>query len=261
MDVAASSERSMIQERAFVRLSPPYGLRGMATAPASAAPTLPRALQLRVLERRDRTLALSEPRRARSGASGGGTRDTVLRASVSLFAKLGFEACTMRDLATSAGIKPPALYNHFASKEQILTEAMWLAFGDFLSTVLTPLSEEAPEHWLEGIVRRHTMFQLEQQQLATANDLLMQREAIARHMPEDEHTAFLAAEREYVHIVRDLVKSASGTRSANRATVDAFAVIAMCDRVSTWYRPDGPMSTRQIVDQTWSAVSRLLARG
>ncbi len=164
----------------------------------------------------------------------------------------------MRDLAKSAGIKPPALYNHFSSKEQIVTEAMWLALGDFFSAVLTPLVAEEPDLWLERIVRRHTLFQLEQQRLVTANDLLMQREALARYMPPAEHGAFVGAQRDYFEVVRDLTRFVSGTRSSNRATVDAFAVISACDRVSVWYRPGGAMTPDQVADLTWAAAHRLL---
>src|SRR5919197_204578 len=73
-----------------------------------------------------------------------GTRAKVLEAATRLFARKGFEACTMRDLAGAADIKAPALYNHFASKEQILGEAMRAALGDFLHYVLEPLEGVEP---------------------------------------------------------------------------------------------------------------------
>jgi hypothetical protein len=88
----------------------------------------------------------------------------------------------------------------------------------------------------------------------------MQREAVARHMAPEEHREFLEAQRKYFEIVRDLVRFASGSRSGKRATVDAFAVIGICDRVSVWYRPDGRLTAPEVADLTWAAVRRLVSR-
>ena len=47
-------------------------------------------------------------------------RDNILDAALELFARKGFEATSVRDIATAVGIKAPSLYKHFASKQEIL---------------------------------------------------------------------------------------------------------------------------------------------
>ena len=55
-------------------------------------------------------------------ASGSKTKEHILMEATILFAKSGYSAVSMRDLAEVIGIKPASLYNHFDSKE-----ALWEA--------------------------------------------------------------------------------------------------------------------------------------
>lgn len=55
-------------------------------------------------------------------ASGNKTKEHILMEATILFAKSGYAAVSMRDLAEVIGIKPASLYNHFNSKE-----ALWEA--------------------------------------------------------------------------------------------------------------------------------------
>lgn len=48
------------------------------------------------------------------------TRDAALDAALELFARKGFEATSVRDIAAAVGVKAPSLYKHFGSKQEIL---------------------------------------------------------------------------------------------------------------------------------------------
>ncbi len=47
------------------------------------------------------------------------TQQRILSAAVSLFAKNGYEAVTVEQIAREVGMKAPSLYNHFKSKQEI----------------------------------------------------------------------------------------------------------------------------------------------
>lgn len=213
-----------------------------------------------VRDRRERILAAVACYRPETDPDSAHTHDRVLRTAVKLFAELGFESCTMRHLASGADVTPSALYNHFTSKDQILAEALWLAVGDFFDVVLGPLGDEPQASWLEMITRRHVIHQIENRETALANDLLVQSQALRRHMPQPAQSVFWTTGRDYFEIVRALVGDAAGRNPDSRLTVDAYAMIASCDRVSTWYRPDGPMSPGEIAEETWSMVQRITGR-
>ena len=48
------------------------------------------------------------------------TKQKILICAVNLFASKGCIETSVRDIATTVGIKPASIYNHFASKEDIL---------------------------------------------------------------------------------------------------------------------------------------------
>jgi len=49
-------------------------------------------------------------------------RQEIIRIAASLFRKKGYKAVSMRMLAAEVGVKAASLYNHIASKQQILAE-------------------------------------------------------------------------------------------------------------------------------------------
>jgi AcrR family transcriptional regulator len=49
------------------------------------------------------------------------SRERILEASLDLFARQGYAATTMRQIAAVVGMRAPSLYNHFAGKEAILS--------------------------------------------------------------------------------------------------------------------------------------------
>ena len=47
-------------------------------------------------------------------------REEILAAAKACFAREGFHATSMRDIYRECGLSPGAVYNHFASKEEIV---------------------------------------------------------------------------------------------------------------------------------------------
>ena len=47
------------------------------------------------------------------------TREIILKNALSLFAKKGYDAVSVAQIADETGIKAPSLYKHFKSKEDI----------------------------------------------------------------------------------------------------------------------------------------------
>ena len=47
-------------------------------------------------------------------------REEILGAAKACFAREGFHATSMRDIYRECGLSPGAVYNHFASKEEIV---------------------------------------------------------------------------------------------------------------------------------------------
>ena len=50
------------------------------------------------------------------------TRDRIIEAAIDLFSERGFNDVSVREITRAVGIKESSLYNHFASKQEILDE-------------------------------------------------------------------------------------------------------------------------------------------
>ncbi len=79
--------------------------------------------------------------------------EEILKLSVPLFAKTGYDGVSMRDVAVAVGLTPAALYYHFADKEQLYVDAVGYAFRE-VTGVLKAAIEAAPNPLaqLESIV-------------------------------------------------------------------------------------------------------------
>ena len=47
------------------------------------------------------------------------TKERIIEKSLTLFSKRGYNAVTVRDIASAVGIKASSLYNHFENKQNI----------------------------------------------------------------------------------------------------------------------------------------------
>src|SRR5215204_6886209 len=64
------------------------------------------------------TSGAKEPRRRLSGSE---RRRAILDAGMRMFAERGYERASMREIARSAGITTPVIYDHFSSKRELQT--------------------------------------------------------------------------------------------------------------------------------------------
>lgn len=195
------------------------------------------------------------PYRARSD-----TRERLLEAAVRMFGDRGFEATTMRDLAASVGIKAPAIYNHFSSKEEILGAAVAWALRDFNLYVFGRDDPNAPPLVrLKGIVRRHVLYQLDHPALARAWDTLLSSHTFDRFGPARSRQDTRAAMRSSLETVTGLIRDLTGPdRKGTDPRLAALAVQTMCDQVIRWYRPGGRYSKARIAQSYWELAAGMI---
>lgn len=192
------------------------------------------------------------------GDAGRGTKGRILDTAITLFAERGFEACTMRDLASAVGIRAPAIYNHYSSKDEVLAAAMKHILGQFFWELLGPLEEKPVDDWLESIVRGHILFQLEHPRHASANDALMGAPGIDRVLPKADYKRLVGAQRHYIELIRALVELRSRGLDRADALMAAFSIAATGDRVASWFDPEGPLTPEQVAERSWALAERMI---
>src|SRR4249919_642118 len=73
-------------------------------------------------------------------------RQVVIDGAMGLFATIPVDEVTVQDIASAVEMTPAAVYYHFASKEQILTEGM----QQFADLLLAEMTNNLPEPDSEG---------------------------------------------------------------------------------------------------------------
>lgn len=196
-----------------------------------------------------------EPQPAGQGAE---TKQRILDTAITLFGERGTDSCTMRDLASEVGIKAPAIYNHYPSKEEVLAAAMEDILGRFFWEQVASLDAFPTEEWLEQIVTRHVRFQLQHRRLADANDALLNGPGKRENLPAPVYRRIVGLQRDYSELFCALIRADWPKADRWQGMMAGFAMAAMCDRVSGWYDPDGKLSIEEVAQRQWLLARQMI---
>ncbi|MFK0244073.1 TetR/AcrR family transcriptional regulator [Amycolatopsis azurea] len=82
------------------------------------------------------------------------TRERVLTAAVRIFARRGFAATNMREIALEAGISSGAIYRHYATKKELFDELLGQAAAGLAAAVRTLAGKGDPLPLLRDFAAR-----------------------------------------------------------------------------------------------------------
>jgi AcrR family transcriptional regulator len=122
------------------------------------------------------------------GQAGASTRERILDVALDLFTDQGFDGTSMREIAERLHISKPAIYHHFASKEEILM-ALHLRLHEFGKAALARLTNQTVTLQLWGSLLNEVLDQM----LAQRKIFLMHErnqaalEKLHRKDHDDEH--------------------------------------------------------------------------
>ncbi len=84
------------------------------------------------------------------------TRAKILKASAKVFRRLGYHASGVDSVMAEAGLTAGGFYAHFASKEELLAEALTRAAEDSAGTIVSGAIEGlAGRDWIEAFLDRY----------------------------------------------------------------------------------------------------------
>jgi AcrR family transcriptional regulator len=100
------------------------------------------------------TTATPAKRQRATSGSASERRDHLVKLAAEIFARKGFQATTVREIATEAGILSGSLYHHFDSKETIVDEVLSTFLDDLIARYRAALdSGSDPRTVLSEMVR------------------------------------------------------------------------------------------------------------
>ena len=164
------------------------------------------------------------------------TRGTVLDAACLLFAAHGYRGTSMKDIATELGVRAPSLYNHVASKQDILYEIMDKAMDRAIVALEQALAgvddvAEQLRRATESLVLDFLRYPAE---VTVCNNEV-------RSLDPGHRLAIVAKRDRYAARVRHIFEQGcrAGRFRTRTPQIAAFAVLEMGNGAKSWFRPSG----------------------
>jgi AcrR family transcriptional regulator len=172
-----------------------------------------------------------------------GTEERIREVALRLFAKQGFQATGIREIAAEAGFTVSALYYYVGTKEELLLDILLNTATSMVASALRiAASTEPPEQKLASLVLLHVWYNGEHaQQMQVANTELRSLSGEARQKVLDLRDRYDAIWREII-----TQGNMMGIFQVRNVKLAAIALIEMCNGVSNWYRPHGELTLTQV---------------
>lgn len=190
-----------------------------------------------------------------AGSDGQKTEAAIRDAAINLIARHGYEAVTMRQLASEVGVQAAALYRYFPTKEDLLFDLMIAHMEgliDSWETVRPATSEPAAR--LAAFVANHIRFHVERRHSTHVNNMEL------RSLSRERLSAILRLRNRYEKELRTILREGAddGAFRVEDPALTAMAIIQMITGVIVWFRPDERLSVDEVTETYLAMTMRLV---
>jgi AcrR family transcriptional regulator len=196
--------------------------------------------------------------RSTSPRRGDETGDAIRVAAIRLFALHGYEATTLRLLASEVGITVGSVYNHIDSKESLLYSLMSGIMDDLLAGANEALADaHDPLERLRVALEFHIGFHVGRaQEVFIGNSEL-------RSLSGDRRASVVALRDEYEQLFDRILHEGmeSGVFTVTDSRLITRAILAMATSVASWYSRQGRHELGDIAMVYFDFVLRALRNG
>jgi len=173
------------------------------------------------------------------------TKALIRQAALRQFAHRGYSAVSMREIAAEIGLRQGGIYNHFASKQDLLVDLM----RTHMETLLTVLDEALDgvaghEARLKAFMRFHVRYHIDHPQ----NTFIAFMEL--RSLEPEGYSIITRLRDQYEGTLRAILAEgcAAGVFRVADVPVHTRALLSMMTGVTVWYRDDGRLGRDAVVD-------------
>ncbi|MFY2826089.1 TetR/AcrR family transcriptional regulator [Ruegeria sp. MALMAid1280] len=180
------------------------------------------------------------------------TGPRIRKAALGLFARHGYAAVSMRQIAGEVGVQAGALYNYTPDKQSLLFHLMHEHMQDLLAAYdALDQPGDASEALLQ-FVGFHIRFHLQRP------DEVFIAYMELRNLTPENFAEIEALRRRYEDALEAILRAgqAAGMFDIADTKIATLAVIAMLNGVMTWYRAGGRLSLDEVEQVYWDMVRR-----
>lgn len=173
-------------------------------------------------------------------------------AALRLFAKHGYAAVSMRQIAAEVGVQAGALYNYTQDKQTLLFDLMKTHLDELLAAHDALPRRSRPLPALKDFTHFHIRFHAERP------DEVFIAYMELRNLSPENFAVIEGLRRAYEQRLEDILRSgvARGSFDVADTRVAAMAIIAMLTGVNTWFREGGRLSLEEVQALYWDMVRK-----
>ena len=173
------------------------------------------------------------------------TGPKIKQAALVLFARYGFAAVTMRQIAANVGVQAGAIYNYTPDKQALLFDLLHGHMADLLSKWAVELVPKNPIAALDHFVAFHLDFHIKRPELVFISYMEL------RNLSEENFNAIVEQRRIYEKIIYNLILSGvvSGDFLVPDPKITSLALIALLTGPVDWFREDGRLTSDELTRQ------------
>jgi AcrR family transcriptional regulator len=183
------------------------------------------------------------------------TGPRVLKAALQLFARHGFAAVSMRQIAAQVGVQAGALYNYIPDKQTLLFDLMRTHMEELLSAWEAEAGGGTAPERLERFTRFHIRYHLERPDEVFVSYMEL------RNLSPENFRVIEALRRRYEDQLEAILREGAqtGDFDVSDPKVATMAVIAMVTGVTTWYRTAGRLTVTEVQEIYWQMVRKAVS--
>jgi AcrR family transcriptional regulator len=190
------------------------------------------------------------------GSHGPKTMEAIRKAGLKLIYEHGYEAMSLRALASEVGIQVGSLYNHISTKHDLLYDLIKAHMDDLMAHLDQALGGIAdPVDRLRAFTGFHVTYHI-----------VRKREVFIgyselRSLDPNQHDEIIGLRRSYEDRLVAILEAgkAAGLFELGDSRVAAYGILAMLTGVCTWFRPHGRLSREQVIETYSDMVLKGLA--
>ena len=169
-----------------------------------------------------------------------------------LFARHGFAAVSMRQIAAAVGVQAGALYLYTPDKEALLVDLLKTHMDELIAAWRTIPKSNDPTARLEEFVRFHIRFNLERAEAVFLSYMEL------RNLSPENFAVIEDLRKTYETELEAILKSGqdSGAFQLPDTKLATMAIIAMLTGVNTWFREGGRLSRDKVETIYWDMVRK-----
>lgn len=187
-----------------------------------------------------------------SGSHSKTTWPRIQDAALALFARYGYAAVSMRQIASDVGVQVGALYNYTPDKQSLLFGLMKGHMDALLEGWHSQEQPSDPLHALEAFAKFHVRFH------RARPDAVFIAYMELRNLSGENFEVIEAARRTYEDALEQILRNGQGLGVFRvvDARITTMAIIAMLTGLNTWFREDGRLSFDEVEALYWDMVQK-----